>query len=173
MFCTWTFTSDVSNLFFHLCIITLYFVSRNFHSWKFKYMEEDAANVIFSSYIWSKPLFFRASLTYIGKWKNRLALNSTYNRNPKLSKVMWRPIGKGVLFKTFDVKVQVHFVPELWRQTFWKVLLFLWNVTYINLLIYSRLFSFNNNNIRVSLEAVLQNQHLHSSIFNICDKVYF
>ena len=35
---------------------------------------------------------------------------------------MWRSIGKGVLFKTFDVKVQVHFVPELWRQTFWKVL---------------------------------------------------
>jgi len=28
-----------------------------------------------------------------------------------------------------DVKLQVHFVPELWRQTFWKVLLFQWNVT--------------------------------------------
>ena len=39
---------------------------------------------------------------------------------------MWRSIGKGVLFKTFDVKVQVQkVVPELWRQTFWKVLIFL------------------------------------------------
>ena len=34
---------------------------------------------------------------------------------------MWRSMGKGVLYKTFDVKVQVHFVPELSRQTFWKV----------------------------------------------------
>ena len=50
--------------------------------------------------------------------------------NKKINE-MWRSIGKGVLFKTFDVKVQVHFVPELWRQTFWKVLLFLWNVTNI------------------------------------------
>ena len=29
-------------------------------------------------------------------------------------------IGKGVLFKTFDVKVQVQNVPELWRQRFEK-----------------------------------------------------
>ena len=37
---------------------------------------------------------------------------------------MRRSIGKGVLFITFDVNVQVHFVPELWRQrtTLWKVL---------------------------------------------------
>ena len=33
---------------------------------------------------------------------------------------MWRSIGKGVLFKTFDVNVQVHSVPELWRQMFWS-----------------------------------------------------
>ena len=43
---------------------------------------------------------------------------------------LWRSIGKGVLYKTFDVKVQVHSVPELWRQTFCKVLLFLWNDTF-------------------------------------------
>ena len=36
---------------------------------------------------------------------------------------LWRSIGKGVLFKMFDVKVQVQNVPELWRQTLWKVLL--------------------------------------------------
>ena len=41
---------------------------------------------------------------------------------------MWRSI-EGVLFKTFDVKVQVQNVPGLWSQTFWKVLLLLWNVT--------------------------------------------
>ena len=40
-------------------------------------------------------------------------------------------IKKEVLFKTFDVNVQVQNVPELWRQMFWKVLFFLWNVTYI------------------------------------------
>ena len=46
-----------------------------------------------------------------------------------LKKYLW--IEKGVLWiKTFNVKVQVQNVPELWRQTFWKVLLFLWNVTY-------------------------------------------
>ena len=53
---------------------------------------------------------------------------------------LWRSIGKGVLFKTFDVKVQVHSVPELWRQTFWKVLLFLWNVTFIYVLLCQALF---------------------------------
>ena len=37
---------------------------------------------------------------------------------------MWRPIGKRLLFKTFDVKVQIQNVPELWRQIFWKALLF-------------------------------------------------
>ena len=31
--------------------------------------------------------------------------------------VFWRSIGKGVLFKTFDVKVQLQNVPELWRQS--------------------------------------------------------
>ena len=34
---------------------------------------------------------------------------------------MWRSIGKGVLFKTSDVKVQV---PELWRQYALKSTLF-------------------------------------------------
>ena len=46
---------------------------------------------------------------------------------------MWRSIGKGVLFKTFDVKVQVQNVPKLCRQTFRKVLLLLSNVTYVNI----------------------------------------
>ena len=31
-----------------------------------------------------------------------------------------RSIGNGVLLKTFDVKVQVHIVPETLRQTFLK-----------------------------------------------------
>ena len=44
---------------------------------------------------------------------------------------LWRSKGIGVFFKMFDVKVQVQNVPELWRQTFWKVLLFLWNVTFL------------------------------------------
>ena len=44
----------------------------------------------------------------------------------RCSSNLWRSIGKGVLNKT----IQIQNVPELWRQTFWKVLLFLWNVTY-------------------------------------------
>ena len=35
-----------------------------------------------------------------------------------LSQQMWRFIAKGI-----------HFVPQIWHQTFWTVLLFLWNVT--------------------------------------------
>ena len=31
---------------------------------------------------------------------------------------MWCSIGKGVLFKTFEVKAQVKTVPKLGRQTF-------------------------------------------------------
>ena len=43
----------------------------------------------------------------------------------------YRFTGKGVYtFLMFDVKVQVHFVPELLRQMFRKVLPFPWNVTY-------------------------------------------
>ena len=33
---------------------------------------------------------------------------------------VWCSVGKGVLFKTFDIKVKVQNVPELWRQTFWE-----------------------------------------------------
>ena len=42
---------------------------------------------------------------------------------PFSNESMWRSIGKGVLFKTLDVSVQVHSVPELWRQMFRKAFL--------------------------------------------------
>ena len=78
--------------------------------------------------------------------------NSLYNsvriiephfcKQPCINWIVWQkhlqndicdvPLGKRVIFKTFDVKVQVQNVPELWRQMFWKVLLFLWNVTFTN-----------------------------------------
>ena len=65
---------------------------------------------------------------------------------------LWRSIGKGVLFKTFDVKVQVHFVPELWRQTFCKELLFLWNVTFI-LLFFHFISSTMNEEINIKINV--------------------
>ena len=38
---------------------------------------------------------------------------------------IFKTSGKGALFETFDVKAQVHFVPEFLRQMFRKVFLFL------------------------------------------------
>ena len=38
---------------------------------------------------------------------------------------MLRSTGRGVVFKTFDVKVQVQ------NETFGKLLLFLWNIAYV------------------------------------------
>ena len=71
----------------------------------------------------------------VSRWKQDNNLNRSFCQDMKkyieyTRQCEKRSIGKGVLFKTIDVKVQVHFVPELWRQMFWKVLLFLWNVTY-------------------------------------------
>ena len=62
-------------------------------------------------------------------WNMSFSCSSSHfrvqNSNTTCQVIMWRSVGKGVLFKTFDVKVQVQNVPELWRQTFCKVLLFL------------------------------------------------
>ena len=44
--------------------------------------------------------------------QNRFSWSTLNKLLEKTIKNMWRSIGKGVLFKTFDVKVQVHFVPE-------------------------------------------------------------
>ena len=52
-------------------------------------------------------------------------MQSNIDQLQQVASYMWRFIGKGVLFKTFDVKGQVWNVPKLWRQTFWKVIFLL------------------------------------------------
>ena len=57
---------------------------------------------------------------------NNVLHHGWFSNNLELEEQLyWRMWCSIALFKTFDVKVQVHFVPEHWRQTFWKVLLFL------------------------------------------------
>ena len=69
-------------------------------------------------------LVYSSLLTYVCVRNNCRFLLSEEGRFK-----LWRSIGKGVLFKTFDVKIQVQNVREIWCQTIWEISL--WNVTNI------------------------------------------